>query len=106
MQEAQSNGWKVKISLVDNQSVSGFVLVIEEQTVTLETQLGELNIKYERIQQITILDPDDPTSEWFANPNESRLVITPPPACWIKVKAIIRIFSFSFPISATPSPII
>lgn len=68
---------EVKIEFEDGNTLIGRILTIGKLSVQLRNENGEFEILYHRIEKITILNDDDPTSGWYTNPAQNRLFITP-----------------------------
>ncbi len=76
LSEAQENNQEVRIVLKNGNTFVGLVESIDDESVAIETRDGLFNFKYDRISEISIVDPDDPTSGWYENPAANKLFIT------------------------------
>lgn len=68
---------EVKIELEDGNRIIGYVIVAGKMSVELENANGSFNILYRQIKSVSILNSEDPAAEWYTNPAQNRLFVTP-----------------------------
>ncbi len=76
LMDALENGDEVRITLVNGNTFSGKVISVDDESVGVETKDGLFNFNYDRIKEITIVDPSDRTTRWYKNPASNKLFIT------------------------------
>lgn len=73
---AQQENKEVVVTLSDENTFSGFVVSIDDESAGVKTSNGIFNFRYDRINNVQIVDENNTTSRWRDNPAKNKLFIT------------------------------
>ncbi|MEP1152369.1 MAG: hypothetical protein ABJH08_11630 [Balneola sp.] len=74
--KAQQENKEVVVTLSDENTFSGTVVSIDDESAGVKTPDGLFNFRYDRIINVKIVDPNNTTSRWRENPAKNKLFIT------------------------------
>ncbi|MFA5669816.1 MAG: hypothetical protein WC967_11270 [Balneolaceae bacterium] len=75
--EAKEKGIDVFITLLNDNTFSGSVETVDDESAAIKTNDGVFNFNYNRIRLVELVNDRDPTSRWYKNPAANKLFITP-----------------------------
>lgn len=77
LEKAAATDEVVQIILNDNSTVTGKILEVDSNTVKISSENGIFLLRLIKIQEVKIINTDDFSSNWYANPARNKLFITP-----------------------------
>lgn len=74
--KAKNEHKEVLVILVNDDTFTGEVLSVDEESAAVETENGIFNIRYDRIKTVQPVEEKDVTTRWFKNIAANKLFIT------------------------------
>lgn len=74
--EAKEKGIDVFVTLINDNTFTGSVESVDDESAAIKTKDGIFNFNYNRIRLVELVNDSDPTTRWFINPAANKLFVT------------------------------